>query len=70
MAELNIGTSVHFIPVHLHPYYRKRFALKRGMFPETEYIYDRIVSLPLYPGMTKQEVAHVAHSTADILTKG
>jgi len=55
----NIGTSVHFIPVHLHPYYRETFGYKRGDLPNTERIYDRIVSLPLYPKMTKTDVYDV-----------
>ena len=55
----NIGTSVHFIPVHLHPYYRQTFGHKRGDFPSAERIYDRIVSLPLYPKMTEEDVGDV-----------
>lgn len=55
----SIGTSVHFIPVHLHPYYRQTFGHKRGDFPSAERIYDRIVSLPLYPKMTEKDVGDV-----------
>jgi UDP-4-amino-4,6-dideoxy-N-acetyl-beta-L-altrosamine transaminase len=55
----NIGTSVHFIPVHLHPYYRETFDYKRGDFPNAECVYDRIVSLPLYPRMTEDDVRNV-----------
>lgn len=55
----NIGTSVHFIPVHLHPYYRRTYGYKRGDFPNAERIYDRIVSLPLYPKMTEEAVQDV-----------
>jgi dTDP-4-amino-4,6-dideoxygalactose transaminase len=55
----NIGTSVHFIPVHLHPYYRRTYGYKRGDFPRAEGIYDRIVSLPLYPKMTEEAVQDV-----------
>lgn len=55
----NIGTSVHFIPVHLHPYYRKEFGYQRGDFRKAEGFYDRSVSLPLYPGMTENDVADV-----------
>jgi len=55
----NIGTSVHFIPVHLHPYYRERFGYRRGDYPRAEGIYDRIVSLPLYPKMTPDDVQYV-----------
>lgn len=55
----NIGTSVHFIPVHLHPYYRRTYGYERGNFPHAESIYDRIVSLPLYPKMTEEAVQDV-----------
>jgi len=55
----NVGTSVHFIPVHLHPCYRKRFGFKEGDFPVSEYVYEREVSLPIYPSMTGDEVEDV-----------
>ena len=55
----NIGTSVHFIPVHLHPYYRDTFGFKRGDYPRAEHVYDRILSLPLYPKMIEQDVEDV-----------
>jgi len=55
----NIGTSVHFIPIHLHPYYRKRFGFKRGDFPIAESTYDRIISLPLHPKMNDEDVKDV-----------
>lgn len=63
----NIGTSVHFIPVHLHPYYRERFGFKRGDYPKTETVYDRIVSLPLYPKMTEEEVRDVIDAVTRVV---
>jgi dTDP-4-amino-4,6-dideoxygalactose transaminase len=54
-----IGTSVHFIPVHLHPYYRQTFGYRKGDFPNAERAYERIVSLPLYPKMTEEDVRDV-----------
>ncbi len=63
----NIGASVHFIPVHLHPYYRQAFGFKRGDFPRTEQIYDRIVSLPLYPKMTHEDIEDVIHAVYAIV---
>jgi UDP-4-amino-4,6-dideoxy-N-acetyl-beta-L-altrosamine transaminase len=63
----NIGTSVHFIPVHLHPYYRQTFGYKRGDFPNAERIYDRIVSLPLYPKMTERDVSDVIEAVDKII---
>jgi UDP-4-amino-4,6-dideoxy-N-acetyl-beta-L-altrosamine transaminase len=65
----NIGTSVHFIPVHLHPYYRQKFGYKRGDFPNAECAYDRIVSLPLYPKMSEEDVGHVIAAVGKIVRK-
>jgi perosamine synthetase len=59
LSAKNIGTSVHFIPVHLHPYYQERFGYQNGDFKQAEYLYDRIVSLPLYPAMTEDDVQDV-----------
>ena len=62
----NIGTSVHFIPVHLHPFYRERFGYRRGDLPKAEYLYDRIISLPLYPRMTNADVQDVIAAVAEV----
>ena len=67
----NIGTSVHFIPVHLQPFYQQRFGYRRGNLPQAEALYDRIISLPLYPRMTEadvQDVIRAVHHT--VTTKG
>ena len=50
---------VHYIPVHLLSYYRKRFGYKHGDFPVAEKIYDRTISIPLYPSLTDTEVEKV-----------
>ena len=63
----NIGTSVHFIPLHLHPYYQKTFCLRRGNFPNAEWVYDRCISLPLYSGMAEEDVWFVAEAFRDII---
>jgi dTDP-4-amino-4,6-dideoxygalactose transaminase len=55
----NIGTSVHFIPVHLHPCYRKAFGFEKGDFPVTEGVYESVISLPLYPKMSDEDVKDV-----------
>jgi perosamine synthetase len=62
-----IGTSVHFIPLHLHPLYRDRLGYRRGAFPIAEHIFDRVVSLPIYPRMTAAEVATVIEAVRDTL---
>jgi dTDP-4-amino-4,6-dideoxygalactose transaminase len=63
----NIGTSVHFIPVHLHPFYQKRFIYPLGGLFRAEALYDRIISLPLYPRMTEADVQDVITAVADVV---
>jgi len=64
----NVGTSLHFIPVHLHPFYQERFGYRRGDLPQAERIYDRIVSLPLYPRMTEADVHDVIQAVCHTIT--
>ncbi|MFN8535606.1 MAG: DegT/DnrJ/EryC1/StrS aminotransferase family protein [Dehalococcoidia bacterium] len=59
LRDLNIGTSVHFIPVHLHPFYRDEFGHKPGDFPVSEWMYERVISLPLFPDMTDEDAGDV-----------
>jgi len=54
-----IGTSVHFIPLHLHPYYKNTFGFTPDDFPTASRVFDRIISLPIYPKMTEAEVQRV-----------
>lgn len=65
----NIGASVHFIPVHLHPFYQQGYGYKRGDFPIAETFYDQIVSLPLYPRMTEHDVESVIRAVYHISTQ-
>lgn len=67
LKEYNIGTSVHFIPLHLHPFYQKRYNFNKGDFPTAEWLFEREVSLPLYPGMNLQDVEYVAEAIKEIL---
>jgi perosamine synthetase len=55
----NIGVNVHYIPVHLHPYYREQFGYKGGEFQVAEDAYERLISLPMFHGMTDQDVEDV-----------
>jgi len=61
----NIGTSVHFIPVHLHPFYRDKYGYKPDDFPVAYREYQRIVSLPLYPRMTDSDAGDVVDASSD-----
>jgi dTDP-4-amino-4,6-dideoxygalactose transaminase len=69
LTALNIGTSVHFIPVHLHPFYRAQFGTKEGDFPVAERIFAQSISLPLYPSMTEEDVEYVADAVCAISEK-
>jgi dTDP-4-amino-4,6-dideoxygalactose transaminase len=60
LYEQGIGVSVHYIPLHLHPYWRDRYALVPAMFPHSQRAYERMVSLPLYTRMGDGDVARVA----------
>ncbi len=55
MKERNIGTGLHYKAVHLYPYYRQIYGFKPGDFPNAEDVCERIVSLPLFPGMSDAE---------------
>ena len=69
MKNRNIGTSVHFIPLHMHPYYRKMYGYKPEDFSGAKYVYERIVSLPIYPKMKKEDVEDVVWAVKDIVAK-
>lgn len=65
--EYKIGTSVHFIPVHLHPYYQETYNHSPEDFPEALTYYKRTLSLPLYPSMTDEDVQDVITAVLSIL---
>jgi perosamine synthetase len=72
MADLRscgIGTQVHYIPVHLHPYYRQRFGTGPGLCPVAEAAYERILSLPIFPGMTDSDVDRVIATVLEISSR-
>ncbi|MBK7864871.1 MAG: DegT/DnrJ/EryC1/StrS family aminotransferase [Archangiaceae bacterium] len=61
-----ITASVHWMPLHLHPYYRKTFNTGPGMFPVAEEVWPRLVSLPLFPGMTEAEQGEVIGAISEL----
>jgi UDP-4-amino-4,6-dideoxy-N-acetyl-beta-L-altrosamine transaminase len=63
----NIGVNVHYIPVHLHPYYRKRFGYKRGDYPVAESAYEQLISLPIFPKMTDNDVSDVINAVTKVV---
>ena len=68
LFENNIGTGIHFIALHLHPYYQEHFGYKRGDFPNAEFISDRTISLPLSAKLTDQDVTDVIEAVTKVLT--
>jgi len=59
LFEQGIGCSVHYIPLHLHPYWRDRYALQPAQFPHSQHAYERLVSLPIYTRMSDADVERV-----------
>ncbi|MSR08203.1 MAG: UDP-4-amino-4,6-dideoxy-N-acetyl-beta-L-altrosamine transaminase, partial [Gammaproteobacteria bacterium] len=67
LAERGIGTSVHFIPLHLHPYWRDRYAFRPGDFPQALQAYERAISLPIYTRLTDDDVNRIIATVRDVL---
>ena len=67
LRELGIGASVHFIPLHLHPYYRTRWGYAPHDLPVAAAEYERVISLPIWPGMTNADVDRVTDGLGEIL---
>jgi dTDP-4-amino-4,6-dideoxygalactose transaminase len=69
MAERGVGTSVHFIPLHLQPYWRDRYGFAPDDFPAALAAYAGAVSLPIYPAMSDDDVEYVAATARTLLAK-
>ncbi len=69
LREEGIGTSVHFIPLHLHPYYRRRWGTRPEDHPVATRESERVISLPIWPGMSESDVRRVVASLASILDR-
>jgi dTDP-4-amino-4,6-dideoxygalactose transaminase len=69
LTARNIGTSVHFIPVHLHPYYQQKYGYSPDQFPVAFDAYQRLVSLPLHPMLSDQDVDDVVSAVRDVVTR-
>ncbi|MFQ5965717.1 MAG: DegT/DnrJ/EryC1/StrS family aminotransferase [Candidatus Scalinduaceae bacterium] len=69
LKEIGIGTSVHFIPLHIHPYYHDIYGYKPQDFPVAYETYKRIISLPIYPKMTDEDVERVVEAVWNVVRK-
>jgi dTDP-4-amino-4,6-dideoxygalactose transaminase len=67
MHQRNIGASVHFIPLHLHPFYRRYYGYGQKDFPNALWAYERLVSLPIYPSMSENDVFDVIEVIRDLI---
>jgi dTDP-4-amino-4,6-dideoxygalactose transaminase len=66
MTKRNIGTGVHFRALHLQPFYREHFGYKEGELPNSEWVGERTVSIPLSPKLTDEDVTDVIEAISDI----
>jgi len=62
-----IGVNVHYIPVHLHPFYRRRFATGPGLCPVSEAAYERLITLPIFPGMSDADIDDVIDAVKKVI---
>lgn len=67
LREKGVGSQVHYIPVHLQPYYREHFGYKPGDMPNAEAFYEQELSLPLYPDLTEQDIQTVIESVKECI---
>ncbi len=67
LHKRGVGTQVHYIPVHMQPYYKEKFGYKQGDFPISEAYYEKALSIPLYPKMSAGDVEHVIKSIKEVL---
>jgi perosamine synthetase len=65
----NVGVNVHYIPVHRHPYYRQRFGYQGGEYPVAEAAYEQLISLPMFHGMTDQDVQDVIAALTKVMNR-
>ena len=69
LNHLGIGTSVHFIPLHLSAHFRQSSGFRGGEFPAAEDVFSRILSLPLYPAMSESDAERVINATESLISR-
>ena len=67
LRDSNIGVQVHYIPVHLQPYYRDNFGYKKNDYPKAENYYKETITIPLYPGMKAAEIKYIVKTLKKLL---
>jgi dTDP-4-amino-4,6-dideoxygalactose transaminase len=69
LKQQGVGCSVHWRPLHLHPYYQETFGLRAEDFPVATALWQRLISLPIFPGMRSDEIEHVVETVKAICQK-
>lgn len=69
LKEYNIGSIVYFRPLHLQPYFQQFLGVKKGDFPNAEYVFERLICLPIYPGMKREDVIYVSNVLKQIISE-
>jgi len=67
LRSRGIGVHVHYVPVHMHPFYQNRFGTGRGLCPVAESAYEQILSLPIYPAMTDEDIEIVTNTLRSLI---
>ena len=69
LRQAGVAVNVHYLPVHLQPYYRERFGYMPGAYPRAEQYYERALTLPIFPRMSEGDVERVIITTRDVLRR-
>ena len=67
LKNMGIGTSVHFIPLHQHPFYSRTYGYRHGDFPHADDAFSRCISLPIFPDMKDAEVERVGEAVQSLV---
>lgn len=69
MTEVGVGCSVHFIPLHMQPYYKNTYDLNKSDYPVATNVFSKIISLPIYTKMTDADVSSVIDKIHKVFSK-
>jgi perosamine synthetase len=69
LKQAGITTSVHWLPLHMHPYYREKYGYVPNDLPVAASLYPEIITLPLFPDMTEEQVSYVSHTLKSVLAR-
>ena len=67
LREENIGVNVHYIPVYYHSFYQNKFGLQRGILPNIEWLFPRLLTIPLFPKMSNKDIYDVINAIKKII---